>query len=217
MKRALVIPPEKWGMKGLIQALTSAGFEVQTAQGGETAIRSVYDVVPHIVIIASDTPQKCQLCSRIGEMPFLPVIALPPIKEPAGVTTMLELGADECMSPPIHRVELVARAHSLLRRYRKPHSERVTMDPKTRKVIVGDRVATLSPVQFRLFSCLVMNEKKTIPYAQLISEVWDKEISVNTLHFHVRRLRRKLGLGTLGYYRLFQSRGEGYCFFRGEG
>ena len=173
-------------------------------------------MVPDIVIVASDTPEKRELCTRIGSIPRLPVIALPMLGDQNEELVMLGAGVDECMNSPVHAVELVARAHSLLRRYRKPYSERISLNPEKKEIETKERVTSLSPTQFRLFACMVLNEGRIMPYYQIISEVWGGNLSLNTLHFHMRRLRQKLKGDAMGSYRIFQSRGEGYYFARGE-
>jgi DNA-binding response OmpR family regulator len=35
---------------------------------------------------------------------------------------------------------------------------------------------------------------------------------METIHLYIRRLKQKLGLDSSGPYRLFNYRGEGYCF-----
>ncbi len=213
-KRALIIAHEKWGTQGIARALIQAKFQIKTIGVNEKTIKRVYEAAPHIVIMADITPQEYSICSKIMDIPNLPVIMLPSGERGRSNASTLNLGADECMPSPVHSLELVARAHTLLRRYRKSHNDRINFYPEECKVEIADRTTVLSPVQFRLFTCLALNEGKLVLYDHLASGVLDKSISVNTLHFHMRRLKLKLGILNIRPYRLFQFRGEGYCFSR---
>jgi len=86
------------------------------------------------------------------------------------------------------------------------------LDPKTKQVELEGHATKLTLTEFRLFSCLVFNEGKVVPFSQLIAEAWGGEVSLDTLHFHMRHLKQKLGINSVGPYRLLKYRGEGYCF-----
>ncbi len=112
------------------------------------------------------------------------------------------------MTKPANHIELVARVRGLLRRkprYDQPgDNPRLEIQkhlPKERDVLNG-----LTPTEFRLASCLILNKGRSLGYARLISEVWGgKEISRDTLHFYVHHLRRKLANVSI-----FGLRGVGY-------
>ena len=55
-----------------------------------------------------------------------------------------------------------------------------------------------------------------VSYPKLISEVWGKEASIEMLHLYVRHLKHKLGIDSVGPYRVLNDRGEGYCFVADE-
>lgn len=216
-KRVLIISHEKWETQGLARSLTQAKFQTRTIGIDEKTIKKVYEMAPNIVIMADITPKEYPICSKIIEMPRLPVILVPAGEVEQSNASALNLGADEYMSSPVYGLELVARAHSLLRRYRKPYAYRIHLHPHNCMIEIADHIATLSPVQFRLLTCLSLNEGKLMSYSYLANEVLDNSISVNTLHFHMRRLKQKLESIDIKPYRLFQFRGEGYYFSRGSG
>ena len=72
----------------------------------------------------------------------------------------------------------------------------------------GDGSNGLTPTEFRLASCLILNKGRLLEYPRLITEVWGgKEISRYTIHLYIRRLRSKLA-----NFNIFGVRGVGYCF-----
>jgi DNA-binding response OmpR family regulator len=101
---------------------------------------------------------------------------------------------------------------SLLRRYKGVKPANPNFDPQTNRVELGGRVFNLTPTEFRLFSCLALNQGKVVPYSELIADVWGRKISPDTIHLYIRRLKQRLGIDSVGPYRLLKYRGQGCCF-----
>ncbi len=145
-------------------------------------------------------------CLRIRQACYLPII-VPGNREEAA--EMLESVADAYMTKPPSLSELVARVHALLRRKPRGNSPVGTpgLEIENRLDDGGNGSNGLTPTEFRLASCLVLNEGRLLDYTRLIGEVWGgKEVSVDTLHFYMRRLRSKLANVSI-----FGRRGVGYC------
>jgi len=189
--------------------LEEAGYSVLRTADALNGLKKLYEAYPDLIIVARELPMIDgeDLCLRIREAAYLPIIVLGSQEEAAEV---LELGADAYMKKPPSLSELVARVHALLRRKPRPdpmeeniRSEIGSMLPKG-----GNGLDGLTPTEFRLASCLMLNKGRLLGYPRLISEVWGgKEISLDTLHFYVRRLCRKLA-----NINIFGLRGVGYCF-----
>jgi DNA-binding response OmpR family regulator len=211
MERVLIIYPQGGEREMAISALKGAGFQVATAEDGETGLRKLYETRPDVVILADElNGQDLYPCIRY--FPNVPIIVLGKGDELVRVK-ILEMGADIYLNTLVSPEELVARVHSLLRRY-KPKRGNPRFDPETNQVELGGRRIELTPTEFRLFSCLELNKGKTVPYSRLISAVWGEQVSVDNLYLYVRRLRQKLGIDSAGPYRLLNYRGKGYCFCR---
>lgn len=131
-------------------------------------------------------------CLRIRQAAYLPIIVLGGQEEAA---EMFEHGADAYMTKPLSLKELVARVGALLRRkprYGQPGdaSGLETGDGRDNE---GDDANGLTPTEFRLASCLVINRGQLLDYPRLIGEVWGgKGVSLDILHFYIRQLRHKL-------------------------
>jgi DNA-binding response OmpR family regulator len=153
---------------------------------------------------------------RIRQASYLPIIVIGNEEEAAET---LEFGADAYMTRPPSLSELVARVHVLLRR--KPRYDSTGDTPRlaTRDnpgKAEGDEKGKivnfngLTPTEFRLASCLVINRGQLLDYPRLIGEVWGgKEVGRDTLHFYMRRLRQKLQDYIPCHILNFQ--GVGYC------
>ncbi len=210
MKKAVVLIVEKDRAvsAGIVAALRESGYEVVEAENGAAGLRDIYELHPDVVIASTDLPPVNgeDACLRLRQASYLPLIAIGSREE---VVEMLELGADACIiSPPSGR-EVVARVHALLEREKKDDWPGGAGGTDIEKYLnEGEDTEGLSPIEFRLSSCLLSHRGRLVGYPELMTGVWGgKEVSRDTLHFYIRRLRRKLA-----GFKIFGSRGIGYGF-----
>jgi DNA-binding response OmpR family regulator len=215
MRRILIVYPQK-GERGKIQeAVEGAGFQAVTAEDPETALKLLYQACPSLVVVANDSPEGREFCSRLHEAGRIPIVAVGESDE-LSRAAMLESGVDMYVIEPVRPRELLARIHALLRRYEKSRPGNPTLDPETRRVELRGNAVDLTPKEFHLFSFLALNRGKVIPSQRLIADVWSGKATLDTLHCYVRRLKMKLGFGSDGEDRLLSHRGEGYCLICAE-
>lgn len=215
MKRVLIVHPQGRMMRHIETAFSMAGFDVFNVQNRDDALVDVYRFVPDLVIMANDFPDGPKLFERIVGIPRIPVfvICLQGI-ERAG-PAILDLGADHYADETVNPIGLVARANALLRRFDAARRDDLSLYPETNEVSIDGKTTHLTPTEFRLFACLSLNEARFLEYSQLIADVWGSTpVSMETLRSHIRHLKSKLNLGARGDYRLAESRGKGFCFYR---
>jgi len=199
---------------------------VVTAPNGVEGLARLYESYPNLVILAEELPwvNAMKLCVQLQQAYAVPLIAVGDDAEAS--LPLLEAGADVFMDRPLRLAELVARVRSILRRRKVPNRQSSSGDHGGSAHIFhkrrfgrgnGDK-SDLSPTEFRLLSCLSLNEGRVVPREQLIAEVWaGKHVGQDSLRFYVRRLRRKLagGFATLGH--IANCRGVGYRYLRTAG
>jgi putative two-component system response regulator len=105
----------------LIEAcLAGIDCEVQTADDGKTALRMVEAAAPDLVLLDVQMPEMdgYEVCTRIKARPrgdLLPVVMITALDRADDRVKALEAGADDFMSKPVERVELIARVRAALR------------------------------------------------------------------------------------------------------
>ena len=94
--------------------------QLRMAEDGPAALASIQEEPPDLVLLDVQMPgiNGYEVCRRIKELPrgrLLPVVMLTALDHANDRVLALEAGADDFMSKPVDRVELVARVRSALR------------------------------------------------------------------------------------------------------
>ena len=116
--------------------------------------------------------------------------------------TALRLGADDCVPRSCDPNELVARVEAILRRVPKVSRSSVQrirfgdvqIDFALSDVRKADRPVSLSDKELRLLHYLIGHRNKVVSRKELLSEVWEYDLSFlsRTIDVHVGWLRQKL-------------------------
>ena len=116
----LVADDEPYNLDLLDRILRRAGYRVATAASGSEALERAHAVHPDIVLLDVRMPRMTgyDVCREIKADPatiFTPVILLTAAADTEDKIKSLDVGADDLLSKPVSRVELLARVRSLLR------------------------------------------------------------------------------------------------------
>lgn len=203
--------------------LSRAQYEVLLAEDGLDALRVFEREQVDLVLLDVVMPglSGFDVCRRMRETSSVPIVMLTSRGHTDDVVHAFELGADDYVSKPFKREELVARVKALLRRtmvsqeYVPPPRVAVrglVVDPARRLVSLHGRMLKLAPTEFKLLYFLASNAGHVFSRAALFRAVWGYEPvgDMNLVDVCVRRVREKLEDEPSHPKRLLTVRGAGY-------
>jgi DNA-binding response OmpR family regulator len=217
LEKILLINSDQGWVEMVAQALSRAGFKVVTAADTAAGLKAVYDTHPAMVIMDEELPplDSASVCAQIYRMCHIPIIVLVDARK--SIVRFLDMGADACLTRPLSLRLLLATVRSLFRRYlTRPGYDfprGIELNTEKRQVNLGDNTIDLTPTEFRLLSCLLLNGDRLVPYPELAVGVWGKEgISPGGFKFYISCLRKKLANGGDSDFNLLNQRGVGFRF-----
>src|SRR6266571_7747297 len=116
----LVVDDDQRNVRLMESILRSSGYQVLKAYNGEEALRIVEDDSPDLLLLDVMMPKMSgfELCQRLKgryETRLLPIILVTALNALEDKVQALEYGADDFLSKPINKVELLAKVRSVLR------------------------------------------------------------------------------------------------------
>lgn len=116
----LVVDDVPVNIQLLTTYLSSEGYNVISARDGEEAITQMQSQRPDLVLLDVMMPKKngfevCKLIKNNEETNFIPVIIVTALNELQDKIKGMDSGADDFISKPFNKLELLARVRSLLR------------------------------------------------------------------------------------------------------
>jgi DNA-binding response OmpR family regulator len=204
MTRILVVDDETNLRHTVAYALRKEGYEVASAEDGESGLELFRSSRPDLVVLDVMLPRMDGLavCRAIRRESDVPVIMLTARDTELDTVVGLEVGADDYLTKPFSMVELIARIRAMLRRAAPRHSappERVELrglaiDVARRRVTVEGTEVELKPREFDLLAHLAGSPGRVFTRDQLLASVWGLEYSgaPRTVDTHVKTLRERL-------------------------
>jgi len=118
--KILVVDDTPKNVKLLADLLTVKGYSVVTAESGRQALAQLEAERPDLVLLDVVMPEMSgyEVCRKIRENPvtqILPVVMVTALDPSEERVKGLDAGADDFLTKPINRAELLARVQSLLR------------------------------------------------------------------------------------------------------
>ena len=159
VRKILVVDDEAVLAETIAYNLEQAGYQVTTASDGASALEAARSETPDLVILDIMLPEMdglevCRQLRRESNTSTTPIMMLTAKGDEIDKVVGLEVGADDYVTKPFGRRELLARVRALLRR-RQPQTNllrfgALSLDPAARQVWAGAMLVELSSKEFDL-------------------------------------------------------------------
>ena len=201
--RILVVDDEP-AMVGAVTALVgSAGHQVVTAYDGDVALRRFEEDEPDLVLLDLAMPGRdgVDVCREIRRTSPTPIIVLTGESDEQAKVEALDAGADDYVTKPFGRQELLARIRAVMRRHEASEAAGpgtrvgpLVLDPGRHEARVDGRPLPLTRTEFALLAALVAARGRVVSHERLLAAGWPGEPDPDPqwLKPHLARLRAKL-------------------------
>ncbi|MGN6751347.1 MAG: response regulator transcription factor [Intrasporangium sp.] len=223
MIRVLVVDDDPRLQRTLAIALRAHGNEVVTANDGRSAIQTIHEDSPQIVILDLGLPDMdgTDVLKHLRATSTVPVIVLSARHDSDDKIEALDLGADDYVTKPFGVEELLARVRAAARRVGDDNrgigtlaTAHFMLDFTERRATVAGTEIRLTPTEWRLLETLCREPGHLVTQQELLRSVWGPAYGreSNYLRVYANQLRRKLEPDPANPAHLITEPGLGYRF-----
>lgn len=199
------------------------GFRTVRAANGEIALALHLAMAPDLVVLDVKLPKKdgFAVLAELRARGTTPVIMATALGDDLEKISALRVGADDYIVKPCNPLEVVARAHAVLRRTNASSTHpvlragvvEVDLAAHVVRLVEASRACALdlTLTEFRLLAHMARTPRRAFTRAELLDACLpaDSEALERTVDSHLSKLRRKLeAAGAIGF--LEGVRGIGY-------
>jgi two-component system alkaline phosphatase synthesis response regulator PhoP len=227
-RRILVVEDDRTLRQALTFNLSREDYEVRVAVDGEQALAAGRDPSLDLILLDVMLPSMSglEVLRRLrSEAITTPVIVVSAKGDEIDRVVGLKVGADDYVSKPFSRPELLARIEAVLRRQRRAASQGgddvgptirsgdLAVDVARREATFNGESLTLTTKEFDLLAHLAGHPGRIFTRDQLLTRLWgiDYDGDGRTVDVHVSWLRSKLRARD-GHNYFRTVRGVGYAF-----
>ncbi len=200
----LVIEDDRETLDSIVLAFAMDWPEanVLATRMGEEGLDLIESENPDMVILDLALPDMdgFEVLKQIRLFSPVPIVVLTVSNEEACIIKSFELGADDHISKPYRKRELISRLKAQLRKRTATDGASpiicgtLRLDPTTFELDHGGRQVNLTVVEGRILKHLMRNAGHVNPYSSIMETVWgeDHAEAIENLRVYISYLRRKL-------------------------
>ncbi|HXY74269.1 MAG TPA: response regulator transcription factor [Dehalococcoidales bacterium] len=198
------------------------GVELISTAEGKAGVELAESKNPNIIILDLGLPDISgfDVLRQIRRFSNVPIIILTAVAEEDDMIKGLEWGADDYVTKPFRKMELLARVKAILRRQNSSPEEcplscgSLRYDPPSRKFFQNDREVVLTVTESNILYQLMKKSNQVISYMDLAELVWGDDYpgAGNSLKVHIRHLRKKIESDPSRPQIIINRPGIGYTF-----
>jgi DNA-binding response OmpR family regulator len=222
----LLVDDEVSVQKLLTYPLRKEGYDVVPALDGKEALDRLREDSFDLVVLDVMLPKidGLDVCRQIRARSTVPIIMLTARAEEIDKVVGLEIGADDYITKPFSRPELLARIEAVLRRGRREtrdtdegherlQLDQIEIDVSRREVRIDGEPVHLTTKEFDLLAHMAAHPGRIFTRDQLLARIWGYDYAGDerTVDVHVSWLRGKLRSSN-GHNYFRTVRGVGYAF-----
>jgi two-component system, OmpR family, KDP operon response regulator KdpE len=221
----LLVEDEVQMRRFLRVVLEGDGYRLEEAVSAAEGLLQAASRNPDAVLLDLGLPDMdgLEVIRRLREWTLVPIIVLSAREQEHDKVRALDAGADDYLTKPFGVGELLARIRVAVRHaeLRKDGKEGAAftagdlrIDFSKREVLRDGREIHLTPIEYKLFACLVRNAGKVLTHRQLLKEVWGPACVEHPqyLRVYMTQLRHKLEADPARPRHLINEPGVGYRF-----
>jgi DNA-binding response OmpR family regulator len=220
----LIVEDEPTIATGLRDDLELEGFTVEVVDNGTVALRRILEgefglILLDVMLPGMDGFDVCREARLKGN--YTPIIMLTAKGQEVDKVVGLELGADDYITKPFSRRELLARIKAVLRRGRE-HAKLggiycfadITVNFDRFEVLRRGEKIDLTAMEFKLLRVFLEHRGQVLTIDELLQEAWGRDavLTDRVIYTHVNNLRNKLEEDPRDPRFLIGVRGIGYRF-----
>ena len=219
--RILLVDDEPQLLRALRPTLTTAGYEVVTAESGKGAIATAASSRFDAILLDLGLPDLDgkEVISRVREWSDVPILVLSARDIESEKIEALDRGADDYVNKPFAMGELMARVRAALRGRERRNSTQglfraaeLAIDFAARRVSIFEQEVKLTRREYDLLRTMALHAGKVVTHKQLIAAVWGAgaEVEAQFVRVLVGQVRQKIEEDSARPRLLLTEAGLGY-------
>ena len=202
--KILIVEDEPKLREILCDYFKSKGEITFEASDGSSALQFIEQTDFDAVLLDIMIPELngFSVCRAVRQYNDVPIIFLTALSDEDDKLYGYELGADDYITKPFTMSVLYAKTMALIKRRRgnmrtsdKLEVSGITIELSSKKVFTGKTQIALTPKEYSLLHCLMLNKNIVMSREQLLVKCWgyDYDGESRAVDTHIKRLREKLG------------------------